>query len=92
MNKIYTKNGNRYNESTDWLHQYYVNSLFNHPLTDLKRYNADFWETIKQLSLKNYAEADFKKRAYMVYSRETQFGVAEEKDPFLVSDDEKNNI
>ena len=31
MNKIYTKNDNRYNESTDWVHQYYVNSLFNHP-------------------------------------------------------------
>ena len=27
MNKIYTKNGNRYNESTDWLHCYYVYSL-----------------------------------------------------------------
>ena len=27
MNKIYTKNDNRYNESTDWLHYYYVYSL-----------------------------------------------------------------
>ena len=44
---------------------------------------------MKQLSLKNHAEADFKKRAYAVYSRETKFGVIEEKHPFLVFDDKK---
>ena len=60
--------------------------------TDLTFYNTDFWETMRQLSLKNYAEADFKKRANTVYSRETKFGVVEEKDPFLVFNDEKNNI
>ena len=89
MNKIYTKNGNRYNESTDWLHYYYVYSLSSHPRTDLKFYNVDFWETMRPLSLKNYVEADFKKGAYAVYSRETKFGVIEEKDPFLVFDDEE---
>ena len=61
----------------------------NHPRTDLTFYNADFWETIRQLLLKNYTEANFRKRAYTVYSRETKFGVVKEKDPFLVFDDEK---
>ena len=47
---------------------------------------------MRQLLLKNYVEADLKKRAYVVYSRETKFGVIEEKDPFLVFDDKKKTF
>ena len=59
MNKIYTKNGNRYNESTDWLHHCYVYSLCSYPKTDLRKYDADFWKTVRKLSLKKHIEADF---------------------------------
>ena len=83
MNKIYTKNGDRINGSTDWIHYFY------HPATkwngskNLTYYQAFYWEHIRELSFKdNKEEDDFKKRAYSIYSEEKNFIAIKEKYSF----------
>ena len=90
MNKIYTTNDDRYNESTDWVHHFFVNNLYRYPITNLEIYNVDFWEGFRQLSLLNHHEAATKKRAFTLYPTEKIFSGVEEKDPFLLFDDEKH--
>ena len=89
MNKVYTKNGDRINESTDWVH--YFHQLSNNLKTkqDLRNYPASYWEDIRQRSYKYYNEDNYKKRAYSIYSDEKNFNGEKEKNPFLVYDDEK---
>ena len=89
MNKVYTKNGDRINESTDWVHYFYQLSNNLKTKKDLRNYPASCWEDIRQLSYKYYNEDDYKKRACSLYSEEKHFSGAKEKDPFLVYDDEK---
>ena len=62
MNKIYTKNGDRINESTDWLHYFYEPSNNWKGSQDLPNYPASYWEDIRQLSLKYYNEDPYKKQ------------------------------
>ena len=89
MNKVYTKNGDSINESTDWVNCFYQPSNNLKTKQDLRNYPASYWEDIRQLSYKYYNEDDYKKRAYSIYSEEKNFSGAKEKDPFLVYDDEK---
>ena len=89
INKVYTKNGHRINESTDWVHYFYQPSNNLKSKQDLRNYPASYWEDIRQLSYKYHNEDDYKKRAYSIYSEEKNFRGAKEKDPFLAYDDEK---
>ena len=92
MNKFYTKNGDRYNESTNWVQHFYEPSnkfRGSSSYQDLRKYSAGYWEAIKQLSYKYHNEDDDKKRAYSIYSDKKNFSGVKEKDPFLVYDNEK---
>ena len=90
MNKVYTKNDDRYNESTDWVQHFYeLSNKFGGSYQDLRKYSAGYWEAIRQLSYKYHHEDDYKKRAYSIYSDEKNFSGVKEKDPFLVYDNEK---
>ena len=93
MNKVYTKNGDRYNESTDWVQHFYEPSNKfggSNSYQNLRKYSAGYWEAIRKLSYKYHNEDDYKKRAYSIYSDKKNFSGVKEKDPFLVYDDEKN--
>ena len=73
MNKVYTKNGDRYNESTDWgQHFYELSNKFggSNSYQDLRKYSTGYWEAIRKLSYKYHNEDDYKKRAYSIYSDE----------------------
>ena len=59
MNKVYTKNGDRINESTDWVHYFYQPSNNLKTKQDLRNYPASYWEDIRQLSYKYYNEDDY---------------------------------
>ena len=91
MNKVYTKNGDRYNESTDWVQHFYEpsNKFGGDSYQDLRKYSAGYWEAIRQLSYKCHNRDDYKKRAYSIYSEKKNFSGVKYKDPFLVYDDEK---
>ena len=92
MNKIFTKNGNRINESTDWIHYFYNPSNGWSGSQNLDNYSGVYWSHVKNLLLEDsivVKEEAYKKRAYTVYSKEKKFTGVEEKDPFLVYDDEK---
>ena len=90
MNKIYTKNSDRINESTDWIHYFYQIANKWKGSQDLRNYPTIYWEHIRELSFKyNKEEDDFKKRAFSLYSEEKNFTGVKEKDPFLVSEVEK---
>ena len=55
MNKVYTKNGDRCNESTDWVHHFYEPSNKfggSNSYQDLRKYSAGYWEAIRKLSYK----------------------------------------
>ena len=60
MNKIYTKNGDSINESTDWIHYFYqpVNKW-----RGSQSYPAIYWEHVRKLSFEYNIEDDYKKRA-----------------------------
>ena len=88
MNKIYTKNSDRINESTDWIHYFYDPANGWSGGQNLQNCPTVYWTHVKNLSLKYKNEDDFKKRAFTVYSKEKNFSGVEEKDPFLVDDDE----
>ena len=67
MNKVYTKNDDRYNESTDWVQHFYEPSnKFGGSYQDLRKYSAGYWEAIRQLSYKYHNEDDYKKKAYTI--------------------------
>ena len=83
MNKVYNKNGDRINESTDWVHYFYQPSNNLKTKQNLRNYPASYWEDIRQLSYKYYNEDDYKKRTYSTYSEEKNFSGAKEKDPLL---------
>ena len=89
MNQVYTKNSDRINESTDWVHYFYQPYNNWKGSQDLQNFSTSYWEDIRQLSYKYHNEDDYKKRAYTIYSDEKNFSGAKEKDPFLVYDDEK---
>ena len=89
MNKIYTKNGDRINESTDWIHYFHQPANQWRGAQNLQNYPAVYWEHVRKLSFEYNNEDDFKKRAYSLYSKEKNFTGVKEKDPFLVYDDEK---
>ena len=78
MNKVYTKNGDRINESTDWLHYFYQPSNNWKGSQDLRNFSASYWEDIRQLLYKYYNEDDYKKRAYSIYSEDKKFSGAKE--------------
>ena len=78
MNKVYTKNGDRINESTDWVHYFYQSSNLK-TKQDLRNYPASYWEDIRQLSYKYYNEDDYKKRVYSIYSEEKNLVVQKKK-------------
>ena len=61
MNKVYTKNGDRINKSTDWVHYFYQPSNKWSGSQDLRNFPASYWEDIRQLSYKYYNEDDYKK-------------------------------
>ena len=75
MNKVYTKNGDRYNESTDCVQHFYEpsNKFGGDGYEDLRKYSGGYWEAIRQLSYKYHNEDDYKKRAYSIYSEEKNF-------------------
>ena len=92
INKIFTKNGNRINESTDWIHYFYKPANGRSGSQNLDNYSGVYWSHVKNLSLEDTTlvkEEPYKKIAYTVYSKEKHFTEVEEKDPFLVYDDEK---
>ena len=89
MNKVFTKNGKRINKSIDWIHYFYLPSNGWNGSQNLDNYSATYWGHVKNLSLENDTEEAYKKRAYTVYSKEKNFTGIEEKDPFVVYDDEK---
>ena len=92
INKIFTKNGNRINESTDWIHYFYKPANERSGSQNLDNYSGVYWRHVKNLSLEDTTlvkEEPYKKRAYTVYSKEKHFTEIEEKDPFFVYDDEK---
>ena len=72
MNKIYTENGNRINESTDWIHySYHPKNVWkgSQNITDYRHYH---WTHIRNLSLGDVTlinEDPYKKRAYAIYSK-----------------------
>ena len=76
MNKIYTKNGNRISESTDWIHYFYhPKNGWNgsHNITHHRHY---YWTHIRNLSLGDVTlinDEPYKKRAYTIYSKEKSF-------------------
>ena len=89
MNKIFTKNGNRINESADWIHYFYLPSNGWNGSQNLDNYSATYWGHVKNLLLESHTEEPYKKRAYTVHSKEKKFTGVEKKDPFAVYDDEK---
>ena len=89
VNKIYTKNGDRINESTDWVHYFYDPANGWNGSINLQNYSTVYWEHIRELSFNFNKEDDLKKRAYTVYSKEKSFTTVQEKNPFLVYDNEK---
>ena len=89
MNKIYTKNGDRIYDPTDWIHYFYQPANQWRGSQDFRNYPAIYWEHIRELSFNYDKEDDFNKRAYSIYSEEKNFSGVKEKDPFLVYDDEK---
>ena len=84
MNKVYTKNGNRINKSTDWVHYFYQPSNNWKGSQDLQNFPASYWEDIRQLSYKYYNENDYKKRACTIYSDEKNFSGVKEKAIFSI--------
>ena len=78
MNKVYTKNGNRINESTDWVHYFYQPSNNLKTKQDLPNYPASYWEDIRQLSYKYYNEDDYKKE-HTVYIQKKKILVVQKK-------------
>ena len=44
MNKVYTKNVDRINESTDWVHYFYQPSNNLKTKQDLRNYPASYWK------------------------------------------------
>ena len=92
MNKIFTKNGDRINESRDWIHFSDKPTNGWNGSQNLGNYSGVYWSHVKNLSLEDTTvvkEEAYKKRVYTVYSKEKDFTGVEEKDPFLVHDDEK---
>ena len=63
MIKVYTKNGDSINESTDWVHYFYQPSNNLKTKEDLRNYPASYWEDIRQLSYKYYNEDGYKKKS-----------------------------
>ena len=86
MNKIYTKNGDRINESTDWIHYFYQPANQWRGAQNLQNYPAVYWKHVRKISFEYNNEDDFKKRVYSLYSKEKKFTGVNEKDPFLVYD------
>ena len=78
MNKVYTKNGDRINESTDWVHYFYQPSNNLKTKQDLRNYPASYWEDIRQLWYKYYNEDDHKKE-HTVYIQEKKILVVQKK-------------
>ena len=78
MNKVYTKNGDRINESTDWVHYFYQPSNNLKTKQDLRNYPACYWEDIRQLSYKYYNEDDYKKE-HTVYIQKKKALVVQKK-------------
>ena len=67
MNQVYTKNSDRINESTDWVHYFYQPSNNWKGSQDLQNFHTSYWEDMRQLSYKYHYEDDYKKRAYTIY-------------------------
>ena len=94
-NKIFTKNGNRINESTDWIHYFYKPANERSGFQNLDNYSGVYWSHVKKLSLEDTTlvkEEPYKKRAYTVYSKEKHFTEIEERDPFFAYDDELTKV
>ena len=92
MNKVHTKNGNRINESTDWIQYFYLPKNEWDSSQNITHYRHYYWTHIRNLSLGDVTlinEDPYKKRGYTIYSKEKTFTEVEEKDPFLVDDNEK---
>ena len=49
MNKIYTKNGNRINESTDWIHYFYHPKNGWNGSQNITHYRHYYWAHIRNL-------------------------------------------
>ena len=64
MNKVYNENGDRADESTDWVHYFYQPSN-NRP--------ASYWEDIRQLSYKYYNEDGYRKKSIQYIFRRKKF-------------------
>ena len=79
MNKVYTKNGDRINESTGWVHYFHQPSNNLKTKQDLRNYPASYWEDIRQHSYKYYNTNDYKKRAYSIYSEEKNLAMQKKK-------------
>ena len=79
MNKVYTKNGDRINESTDWVHYFYQPSNNSKTKQDLRNYPASYWEDIRQLSYIYYNEDDDKKEHTVYIQKKTILVVQKKK-------------
>ena len=77
MNKIFTKNGNRINESIDWIHYFYKPSNGWKGSQNLDNCSGVYWSHIKNLSLEDTTvlkeEEIYKKRAYTVLKKKIYF-------------------
>ena len=73
MNKVYNKNGDRADESTDWVHYFYQPSNNLKTKQDLQKYPASYWEDIRQLSYKYYNEDGYRKKSIQYIFRRKKF-------------------
>ena len=78
MNKVYTKNGDRINESTDWVHYFCQPSNNLKTKQDLRNYPASYSEDIRQLLYKYYNEDGYKK-VHTVYIQKKKNLVIQKK-------------
>ena len=91
MNKIYSKNGNRINESTDWIHYFHYPKNGWSGSQNLIHYRHYCWTHIRNLSLGDVTliNEDPYKSECMLYILKKKITRVEEKDLFLVHEDEK---
>ena len=66
MNKIFTKNGNRINESTDWIHYFYDPANGWNGSQNLQNYSAVYWEHVRKISFDYEKNMTIKKSIYYI--------------------------
>ena len=92
MNKVYTKNGDRINESTDWVHYFYQPSNNLKTKQDLRNYPASYWEDIRQLYTNIIMKMTIKKEHTVYIQKKKNLVVLKERIHFFYMMMKRNNI